>query len=83
MIRTNESRKFSDQLIVESSPSIRMYRGRSAEWTKMLEQTRSCLICTNTRCEEELHPPRESVNDDEYIRIPLIIGFERTDVVKM
>ena len=31
VIRTNESREFSDQLVVESSPSIRMYRCRSAE----------------------------------------------------
>ena len=83
VIRTNESREFSDQLVVESIPSIRVYRWRSAKSTEMLKQTRSCLIGTDTRCGEELHLPRESVNDDEYIRIPLIIGFEWTNVVKM
>ena len=58
-------REFGDQLVVESSPSIRMYRGRSAESTEMLKQTRCCLIGTDTRCGEELNPTRESVNDDE------------------
>ena len=80
MIRT---KVISDQLVVESSLSIRMYCRRGAESAEMLEQAGSSLIGTDTRCGEELDPPRESVNDDEYIRILLIIGLERTDVVKM
>ena len=83
VIRTNESREFSDQLVVECSPSIRVYCCGSAESTEMLEQTGICLICTDTRRGEELNPPRESVNDDEYIRIPFIIGFEGTNVIQM
>ena len=83
MIRTNKSREFSDQLVVESSPSIRVYRCRSTESAEMLEQTGSGFIDTNTRSGEELNPPGESIDDDVYIRIPLIIGFERTNMVKV
>ena len=83
VIRTNELREFSDQLVVECSPSIRVYRCRSAESTEMLKQTRCCLIGTDTRRGEELYPPRGSVDDVEYIRIPLIFGFEGTNVVEM
>ena len=44
---------------------------------------RVCFIGTDTRCGKELNPPRESVNDDEYIKIPFIIGFEGTNVDQM
>ena len=54
LISTNESREFSDELVVESSPSIRVYRSRSAESVEMLEQNGSGLIGADTRCREDL-----------------------------
>jgi hypothetical protein len=52
---------------------------------KLSHRHRESVIGTEavSRIWGKLHLPRESVNDDEYIRIPYIIGFERTDVVKM
>ena len=61
VIRANKSREFSDQLVVESSPSIRVYRFRSTESAEMLKQTGSSLIGTNTRCGKELNPSGEVI----------------------